>query len=107
MHPSQRTVFHGAVYSEFADDPDFEELLQLFVDSLPEKRNHLKRSMQNGNLAELARQGHQLKGAGGGYGFYGLTEVAADLESACKTDDAELVGEAVERLIGYLDRIKA
>jgi len=86
--------------SEFADDPDLAELVAGFVDSLPEKVQVMQTALQAQDFEGLTRLAHQLKGAGGSYGFPSLTETAAELEAAAKAEDVEVAGLALGTLSG-------
>lgn len=94
-----------AVYSEFTNDEEFRELIEMFVNSIPRKREQLSTFHQSQDIEHLQRIAHQLKGAGGGYGFPGLTEVAASLENCCKCNSVENLDEKVDELLEYLYRI--
>jgi HPt (histidine-containing phosphotransfer) domain-containing protein len=95
-------------YSPLATDPDLAELVELFVQELPERLAQLQLAFETGNLAELARFAHQLKGAGGSYGFPQLTPIAARLEMMAKqgADDAALRA-ALDHLIALTRRLRA
>jgi HPt (histidine-containing phosphotransfer) domain-containing protein len=93
------------VRSEFADDADFAELLEMFVDSVSEKREALTAAAAAGDVDQLRTLSHQLKGAGGGYGFTGLSAVAAYLEAACKENDETQIDSHTKQLLDYLGRI--
>jgi HPt (histidine-containing phosphotransfer) domain-containing protein len=95
----------GPVYSEFAQDPDYRELLELFVGSMAEKRRDFEQCFQGGQTAQLRTLAHQLKGAAGGYGYGGLSLVAKQLESACQSGDLQQIGPALQELLAYLDRV--
>jgi len=95
------------VRSEFADDEDFRELLQLFAESVPEKQGALRTLYQKGAVDEIRVCAHQIKGAGGGYGFPGLSAAAAELEQACKTHNADRIARTLDALVDYLGRIDA
>jgi CheY-like chemotaxis protein len=82
------------IESEFADDPDFVEIIDQFVASLAEKLHSMKESLANGDFETLQRFAHQLKGAGGSYGYPGLTDAAKLLEDAAKAQDPEAAGLA-------------
>lgn len=103
----QNTVLAGKepVYSSFSDDPDFAELVEFFVEAIPERIELLRESHQNRDIEQLRTIAHQLKGAGGGYGFEELTTHAACLEQACKQNDIDAVTDSLGILIGYMDRI--
>ncbi len=94
------------VYSEFSDDPDFEELLEMFVDTIAERKDLLQQQFSSGNLPDIRVTAHQLKGAGGGYGFNDLTTLAADLEEACKENNIDRVGQTLDVVLEYMGRIK-
>ena len=96
----------GPIRSAFADDGDFVELLQLFAESIPEKRLTVRELQNKGAVDELRVWAHQLKGASGGYGFPGLSEAAAELEQGCKARETDRIGRAVDRIVDYLNRIE-
>lgn len=97
----------AAVRSTLADDGDFADLLRAFADTIPQKREAVRALHREGAVDQLRVWAHQLKGAGGGYGFPGLTEAATELEGACDAHDADRINQAVEYLIDYLNRIEA
>ncbi|MCH7688591.1 MAG: Hpt domain-containing protein [Planctomycetes bacterium] len=95
------------VYSDFSDDPDYSELLNFFVEALPERISRLQELQESGEFEPLQELAHQLKGAGGGYGFPGMTEAARELESACKEKNQDLISERLDQLTEYMSRIVA
>lgn len=92
--------------SEYADDPDMAELIELFVGELPERVALLTDALAQGDMDLLAGAAHQIKGAGGGYGFPALTEAGRHLETAAREsrDDLETVKARVEDLIDICNR---
>jgi CheY-like chemotaxis protein/HPt (histidine-containing phosphotransfer) domain-containing protein len=98
---------HGdAVTSALADDPDMKELIAQFTRQLPQSVSELQRQLDQGNLEELARIAHRMKGAGGGYGFNQITELAATAEKAI--NDAaplESITGRVNELIALIRRV--
>ena len=70
------------IRSAFEDDPDMMEIVREFVDEAPERADQLEALLQADDLPALQTLAHQLKGAGGGYGFPQITEAAASLEQA-------------------------
>lgn len=93
------------VRSQFSDDPDFAELLEFFVEALPERREFLTSCHQSNDVDGLRVAAHQLKGAGGGYGFDQLSSLAAQLEEACKAADRMRMRESLDLLIEHIDCI--
>jgi HPt (histidine-containing phosphotransfer) domain-containing protein len=68
--------------SLYEDDPDMLEIVREFAAQLPERARVLERRFEAGDLEGLRTLAHQLKGAGGGYGFPQLTDAAGELERA-------------------------
>ncbi len=101
------TVDAEPIYSAFRDDPDFQELLVDFVQSARERTATLSDAYQQGAVETLRTQAHQLKGAGGGYGFDDLSVVAADLEQACKAETPQIdeIGRCLNVLLDHLHRV--
>lgn len=91
---------HHPMLSEFAHDPDMQPLLAEFVGELPERISHLNVLATAGEYTELGRLAHQLKGAGGGYGYPAITEAAARLEQAARDPavEAATVADALAEL---------
>jgi histidine phosphotransfer protein HptB len=104
MSPSESGSLEP-VRSLFADDPDFRDLLVEFAAAMPERRDGLIGAYRAGAYDLLRTRAHQLKGAGGGFGFPRLTEMAAELEKACV--ERELIGivESLERVVELLNQI--
>jgi HPt (histidine-containing phosphotransfer) domain-containing protein len=72
------------IRSQYEDDADMLELVLEFASALPSRIQRLEELLAQGDFEELERMAHQLKGAGGGYGFPQITEVAAVLELALR-----------------------
>jgi HPt (histidine-containing phosphotransfer) domain-containing protein len=94
----------GAV-SSLATNPKYKGLLDKFVGRLPERVGTMSRLMEEQNLVELERAVHQLKGAGHGYGFAAITELAARAEQQIRAN-AELDDIKAE-VDGLLNLIRA
>jgi HPt (histidine-containing phosphotransfer) domain-containing protein len=93
------------VRSALADDPDFRELLVEFAAAMPERRDGLIGAFRSGEYDLLRTRAHQLKGAGGGFGFPKLSEMAAALEKACVAKEPVGIVEALDQVVDYLNRI--
>lgn len=68
------------------------ELVDFFVTELHERVNKITDAWSSGETESLRSLAHQLKGAGGGYGFPTITESAATLEAAILSGDEEHTG---------------
>lgn len=87
------------LHSEFIEDPDMADLIELFLDDLPDRITEMQQAVTSGNLKALAQTAHQLKGAGGGYGYPTITLQARTLEEQARTgQDLDAIREAVDQL---------
>ncbi len=94
------------IRSSYEDDPDMLEIVREFAAELPDRVEALKSCLAAGELAALQTLAHQLKGAGGGYGFAAITEWAGQLEQALKDKaDAAVLAERVAALCDTLDAV--
>jgi len=82
------TEMPDTLISDLTNDPDMLELVEIYVDELPDKVADLERTLEECDLDELARLAHQIKGTSGGYGF-GLISARAAVVEQSATDGAE------------------
>jgi len=96
-----------AVVSVFATDVEMREAIDEFVAELPEYVVALDRLLTDQNLPELQHLLHQLKGAGGGYGFDSITRLAADADRAIwEGSSIEKIRAEVEALISVVRSVE-
>jgi HPt (histidine-containing phosphotransfer) domain-containing protein len=79
------------IRSVYENDPEMVALVRTFTADAPKRAQSLEDLLSQGQHEELRRIAHQLKGAGGGYGFPQITDAAARLEEALKEDAEESV----------------
>jgi HPt (histidine-containing phosphotransfer) domain-containing protein len=79
---------HPRLVSEFAADPDMQELVGLFISELPDRVALLHSTWNQTQLDEVKRIAHQLKGASAGYGFPSIGAAAGKLEDALRASDS-------------------
>jgi HPt (histidine-containing phosphotransfer) domain-containing protein len=72
------------ILSCFADDPDMQEILVDFCNRLPDTVRRLQQAFEMRDMTSVQRISHQMKGAGGGYGFESLSIIGAQLEAEAK-----------------------
>jgi len=89
------------IKSTFAGDPEMKELVEFFVEKMPERIAALEACANEGAIDELRSIAHQLKGAGGSYGFPQVTE------SARKLEETSSVAGGIEDLRRELDELVA
>ncbi len=95
------------IRSDFADDPDLAAVLSPFVAGLPAQLDGMRDALANGDHEHLRRLAHQLKGAGGSYGYPLLTAVAGLLEQAARTGDIEAAQLALAELAALCQAVAA
>ncbi len=104
MHePHLPSASTSQLRSQFADDPEMAELVELFVSELPDRVESLERALTSGEFAQLQRLAHQLKGASAGYGFPTIGQAAASIEDALRRgieSDVAMLQQQVNGLIG-------
>jgi HPt (histidine-containing phosphotransfer) domain-containing protein len=95
------------LYSSLASDPDMVELVELFVEEMPERIDALLDMVREADMDGLQRMAHQLKGAAGSYGFEDITVAAAKLERTLREEaDRPHVDEALAALVTLCRRAK-
>lgn len=95
------------VYSSLAADPDLGELVELFVEEMPQRIAALETHGRSRDWEQLARMAHQLRGAAGSYGFDAITPCAARLESAAQGHvPQEQILAALEELLRLCRRVR-
>lgn len=94
------------IRSEFAQDPDMADLINMFVEEMPSRIQSIADCYREQRLAELQTIAHQLKGSGAGYGFEPVSLTAAQLEASLKThSDIESIRDEVDALIDVCRRL--
>ena len=86
-------------------DPDIEEIVPIFLQNRHDDVESIKKALQQGDFETILLLGHSMKGAGGGYGFDGITDIGHYLEQAAKERNSEMVRKQVECLAAYLERV--
>ncbi|MCE5268564.1 MAG: response regulator [Planctomycetaceae bacterium] len=75
------------VVSLLIDDPEVADIVPGFIGRLPGYVTSMREAYAAGRYEELQRSAHQLKGAGGCYGYPSLTDAGRTLEEAAKQRD--------------------
>lgn len=95
------------LYSTLAQDPDLCDIVDLFVQEMPERINALAGQTGVADWEQLRRTAHQIKGAAGSYGFTPITQRAAKLEDLIRESRPEdEIRQAVEDLIDLCRRAR-
>ena len=102
--PDPAPVQGEPLRSEFANDPDMGDLIKQYVGGLPEQVAMLMNLLREANLEALRREVHKIKGAGGGYGFSELTDLAAKAEKRIRAGAG--LGEVTAELKALIERMR-
>jgi HPt (histidine-containing phosphotransfer) domain-containing protein len=85
------------------------DLLPLIPGFLENRRSDLeaiRTALRARDVETVQRLGHNMKGAGAGYGFDGITGLGAGLEDAAKQRDLARAQALVAKLEDYLERVE-
>ncbi len=80
----RRNTGSAYVSDEFIDDPEFLELVQQFVNGLPDTVAEINGSIAQQDWDRAQLLSHNLKGVGGNYGFPALSYIAQQINSTLK-----------------------
>ena len=96
--------------SEFRDDDAMRPIIRLFLLELPDRVQSLAALRHAGDLAAFRRLVHQMKGAGGGYGYPAISLAAAQLERCLEASGSRWLEECevpFQALLKVFDRAHA
>ncbi|MCB9847858.1 MAG: Hpt domain-containing protein [Phycisphaeraceae bacterium] len=97
----------GPIRSDFDNDPEMRELIDLFVSEMPTNASRLSDLFEGRQIEDLQRLASRIKGAAGGYGFGVIRDAARNLEEAIETiDDLDAMRDQVDQLIDLCQRTK-
>jgi len=74
------------------------ELLAMFVDQIDAQIGPIRRAAAERDLAALGREAHSLAGSAGNIGVSRLSQLARELEAACKIGDHDAAAEQSARV---------
>lgn len=96
------------LFSTLGSDPDLREIVELFVEEMPDRVSNLFDRLRVCDWEGLRRAAHQLKGAAGSYGFEPITLSAARVEDAIRASrPEEEIRQAIEDLVDLCRRARA
>ncbi|HXG31311.1 MAG TPA: Hpt domain-containing protein [Thermodesulfobacteriota bacterium] len=87
-------------------DSELEDLIPIFLENRHKDVEEIRRLLKEGNLGEIRRLGHSMKGSGGGYGFDEISEIGRNIEEAAKSGDAERIERLNNQLAEYLSVVE-
>ena len=100
------SAFSPIVSSLPTEDPDFHEIVVIFVGRLQTRLSEMATAAAGQDFPQLAELGHWLKGAAGTVGFEQFTAPAAAMESAAKSQQIDGVRQSLEEINDIAARIE-
>lgn len=89
------------------DEPEMIDLVERFVDKLPQYIKNIAASGESGSWDDLRRHVHDLKGTSGNYGFNELYRLMQSIEFELTKENYNGVHSAINQLDGIYERIQA
>jgi HPt (histidine-containing phosphotransfer) domain-containing protein len=87
-------------------DKEFEMLIPLFIKTKRDDINKLKEELSKGDYEKIRFIGHQIKGAGYGYGFTYIGDLGSQLEERSLSGDEKNILSLIRRLEDYLEGVE-
>ena len=87
--------------SSLGDDPEFQAIVESFVERLNERIGELQLALEDGDFEKLGQEAHWLAGATGTVGYDEFVEPARELQYCNSNSDPERMQE----LVTYLTRL--
>ena len=81
------------------------ELVDLFLEEAPQLIEVMRKSLKQGDMQELARSAHSMKGAASNFLAHGTAGAAFQLEDAAKRGDTDSAKTALATLEGIVERL--
>lgn len=87
-------------------DSDLEDLIPRYLENRHKDIELIKQLLSEGNLSEIQRIGHSMKGSGGGYGFDEISKIGKGIEEAAMQGDSNEIEQLINRLTQFLATVK-
>ena len=87
-------------------DPLLEELIPGFLTSVRNDVNAVRDALDRNDFGTIVRIGHNIKGAGGGYGFEVISDIGTTINRAAQDADATKIAHEIEHLSTYLSQVQ-
>ncbi|WP_379162760.1 Hpt domain-containing protein [Paenibacillus sp. sgz5001063] len=87
-------------------DEDIAELIPGYMGRRREDLANLSSLLEIREFEAIANIGHSMKGSGGGYGLFAISEIGRDLERDGGLRDGVLVKSCLDRLEYYLEHVE-
>ena len=86
-------------------DREIKDIVPIFLESRRGDVKAILAALDQSDYEAIRILGHNLHGAGGGYGFNAITDIGISINKAAKEKKAEEIRELVGELSSYLERV--
>ena len=90
----------------FNDREEGKELLELFIESVPDDLEQLQRAIEGGEYDTAAKTAHTMKGTAGNACARSMSRCAKALQLAAKEEDPERTRRLFEELLAIFDKVR-
>jgi CheY-like chemotaxis protein len=87
-------------------DPEIASLIPGFLNHMRDYLKQLQNTFEHRDLDMVRELSHKIKGVGGGYGFDGLSEIAATLVAAASAQDGPGIQRGLQEMASYLEHVE-
>lgn len=107
MLPSRVIFDRAGLLERFMGDEEIsKQIIQIFLDDMPQQIKALKRYIETGNATSGELQAHTIKGAAANVGGGSLRGLASELEQACKAGELDSIVTRLEELEAAFAQLK-
>ncbi len=93
--------------SAYCEQAEMKKIIQQYVAEMPEMVSKLTHLLAEHQLQELRKLTHEIKGAGGGYGFEKVSTLAAEAEAAIRLGaDMAVIRRSIDSLVAMIRSIE-
>ncbi len=86
-------------------DSEVQSIVPEFLENRKKDCQLISNLLEINSFIEIRTLGHRMKGAGGSYGFDGISEIGEIIEEAALTEDKKTISNQVLQLSRYLERV--
>ena len=88
-------------------EPDvLQEVLQMFLDEVPPRMDRLRNAVTAGNIQEVYRTAHSLKGSAGNIGAQAMFEICRQLDGIGKSGGLAAAGPLIDALDAEFGKVE-
>jgi HPt (histidine-containing phosphotransfer) domain-containing protein len=82
------------------------ELIEMFLDDLPESLAKLRAAVASGEAKAIERAAHSLKGSGANLGVVRIAAICAEMEAKARSGSPEEAGSMLSQLEAECERVR-